>query len=84
MVRLNASLSLSNYTLLKMHRRSVSSDYHLDTQSLDHRGSFSSVSTQQQYYGTPSMLNQQQLPPPPPNTTQKPAHTNTFVHKLYK
>ncbi|KAI8073467.1 HSF-type DNA-binding-domain-containing protein [Gilbertella persicaria] len=23
------------------------------------------------------------LPPPPPNTTQKPAHTNTFVHKLY-
>ncbi|KAI8988278.1 HSF-type DNA-binding-domain-containing protein, partial [Mycotypha africana] len=23
------------------------------------------------------------LPPPPPATTQKPTHTNTFVHKLY-
>lgn len=65
-----------------MHRRSVSSDYHLDTQPLDHRGSFSSVSSQQ--YFPPTMLNQQHLPPPPPNTTQKPAHTNTFVHKLYK
>lgn len=77
-----------------MHRRSASSDYHLDTQPLDHRGSFSSTnsSTSPQYYAspaTPTLLHQQQqqsmhqLPPPPPNTTQKPAHTNTFVHKLY-
>ena len=81
-----------------MHRRSVSSDYHLGTQQVDHRGSFSSMSSSPQYYTSPSTpnLHQQQqqqqqqtqqmsqLPPPPPNTTQKPAHTNTFVHKLYK
>lgn len=75
-----------------MHRRSASSDYHLDTQPLDHRNSFSSMnsSSPSQYYASPTMLHQQQqqkqsqLPPPPPNTTQKPAHTNTFVHKLYK
>lgn len=75
-----------------MHRRSTSSDYHLDTHSLDHRGSFSSMTSASspQYYtspNTPTLLHHQQvsqLPPPPPNTTQKPAHTNTFVHKLYK
>jgi hypothetical protein len=78
-----------------MHRRSASADYHhLDTQqSLDHRGSFSSMNSaaSPQYYATTpittqTLLNQQHqiLPPPPPNTTQKPAHTNTFVHKLYK
>ncbi|CAO3618300.1 unnamed protein product [Mucor hiemalis] len=76
-----------------MHRRSASADYHLDTQPLDHRNSFSSMNSNSssQYYAsptTPTMLHQQQqqqsqLPPPPPNTTQKPAHTNTFVHKLY-
>lgn len=78
-----------------MHRRSVSAEYHhLDThqQQLDHRGSFSSsmnAASSPQYDATqnqPNLINQhhQVLPPPPPNTTQKPAHTNTFVHKLYK
>ncbi|KAI9483851.1 MAG: HSF-type DNA-binding-domain-containing protein [Benjaminiella poitrasii] len=77
-----------------MHRRSVSSDYHLTANtSLDHRSnSFSSInsvlSAPQQFYTTTTTANNatatsSPLPPPPPNTTQKPAHTNTFVHKLY-
>lgn len=69
-----------------MHRRSVSSDYHLDTSTnIDHRGSFSSINSSPQFYANanPTQVSSQ-LPPPPPNTTQKPAHTNTFVHKLYK
>lgn len=68
-----------------MHRRSnSSSDYRLDTQPVDHRASFSSASSQPYYGSNTTTVNQTQLPPPPPNTTQKPAHTNTFVHKLYK
>ncbi|GAA5808444.1 hypothetical protein MFLAVUS_001835 [Mucor flavus] len=62
------------------HRSNSSSDYRLDTQPVDSRASFSSTSSRSYY--TPNNA-QQQLPPPPPNTTQKPAHTNTFVHKLY-
>ncbi|KAI8647667.1 HSF-type DNA-binding-domain-containing protein [Parasitella parasitica] len=68
-----------------MHRRSVSSDFHFDTSTtIDHRGLFSSVHSSPQFYANVNAAQaRSQLPPPPPNTTQKPAHTNTFVHKLY-
>ncbi|KAI8885221.1 hypothetical protein K501DRAFT_246341 [Backusella circina FSU 941] len=45
----------------------------------------SQTATQQYHpYTQPIVSNTStQLPPPPPNTTQRPTHTNTFVHKLY-
>ncbi|KAI8972754.1 HSF-type DNA-binding-domain-containing protein [Pilobolus umbonatus] len=62
------------------HRRSTSTEY-LETSdsTLDHRESFSQFSP----YSPSHPFSSSQLPPPPPNTTQKPTHTNTFVHKLY-
>ncbi|KAL7335312.1 hypothetical protein PS15p_200804 [Mucor circinelloides] len=68
-----------------MHRRSVSSDYHLDTSTaMGHRDSFSSIHSSPHFYTNANATQStSQLPPPPPNTTQKPVHTNTFVHKLY-
>ena len=35
-------------------------------------------------FGQHQLTVQQPPPPPPPASSQKPAHANTFVHKLYK
>lgn len=53
---------------------------------MDHQTSLNSVTQQYHPYTQPAIMSttSTQLPPPPPNTTQRPAHTNTFVHKLYK
>ncbi|KAI8331105.1 HSF-type DNA-binding-domain-containing protein [Blakeslea trispora] len=55
-----------------MHRRSTSSDF-----------PSSSLPTPTQLFNSQVTTVNSPLPPPPPNTTQRPAHTNTFVHKLY-
>ncbi|KAI8374400.1 HSF-type DNA-binding-domain-containing protein [Radiomyces spectabilis] len=72
------------------HRRkssniSVTSEYSgVESLPSSHRSSFSimpgPVSASTQYPSFPSHLAPQ---PPPPPTTQKPTHTNAFVHKLY-
>ncbi|KAG1382039.1 hypothetical protein G6F61_002628 [Rhizopus arrhizus] len=59
-----------------MRRRTTCSDY-LDTNSpfLQNPHTLSSPQLYTSHHSLP--------PPPPPITSEKPAHTNTFVHKLY-
>ncbi|EIE91946.1 hypothetical protein RO3G_16657 [Rhizopus delemar RA 99-880] len=60
-----------------MRRRTACTDY-LDTNSsfLQSPHTLSSPQLYTSHHSLP--------PPPPPITSEKPAHTNTFVHKLYK
>ncbi|KAG1144356.1 hypothetical protein G6F37_011803 [Rhizopus arrhizus] len=58
-----------------MHRRTSSLEYH-DTGT--HFTSKSHTQSPSQFY-----TSHHSLLPPPPNSTDKPAHLNTFVHKLY-